>query len=123
MSTFAVVALVLAAIGVYGVLSYMVRRRRQEIAIRVALGASTTSIRVDVLRRGLALAIGGAAIGAILSIELARWAGSQVPGLGTAEPATTVAAAVILVVVAAIACDVPARRATRIDPITALRNN
>jgi hypothetical protein len=121
MTTFAGVALVLAAIGVYGVLSYGVRRRRHEIAIRMAMGATTAMVRRDVLRRGLGLAALGSLAGGTASMALARWAGSVVPGLGAQDRAPMAMAIAVLFVVAAAACDIPARRATHVDPLTALR--
>jgi putative ABC transport system permease protein len=123
MATFAGLALALAAVGVYGVLSYTVRRRQHEIAIRLAMGASTQMIRWTVLRRGLGLASGGAAIGIAASVVLARWISAEVPGLPPPEWLPMAIAVVALGAVAAVACDVPARRASRVDPLATLRSS
>jgi len=121
MGAFAALALTLAAIGIYGVLSYTVRRRTREIGVRLAIGATSARVRADVLGHGLRLAGLGAAIGLALAYALARWASSLVPGLSTPQAVPMVSAAALLILVAAIACDIPARRAMRVDPISALR--
>jgi putative ABC transport system permease protein len=123
MATFAGLALVLAAVGVYGVLSYTVRRRQHEIAIRLAMGASTGMIRRDVLGRGLGLTSVGAVVGIAASVALARWTSALVPGLPPPDWLPMTAAVAVLVAVAAAACDIPARRASRVDPLTTLRNS
>jgi putative ABC transport system permease protein len=122
MAIFAGLALLLAAVGVYGVSSYTVRRRQHEIAVRVAMGASTTLIRCDVLWRGLGLTSVGAVVGIAASVALARWTSALVPGLPPPDWLPMTAAVTVLVVVAAAACDIPARRASRADPLVTLRS-
>jgi predicted permease len=118
--SFGVVALCLSAIGIYGVLAYLVTQRRREIGIRIALGSSARSIFELVLREGLILIGGGFVLGAIGAIVLRRSLESQLFGVSTADPVVLVAVTAILAAVAAVACALPARRATRIDPIVAL---
>jgi predicted permease len=122
MGTFALLALVLCAVGIYGVLNYSVRRQTRDIGVRIAIGATRGRVRAGVLRRGLALAATGAVAGVLASVLLARWMMSVVPGLTSLEPWPIAAAAAILVLVSVAACDIPARRAMRVDPVTALRD-
>jgi putative ABC transport system permease protein len=121
MASFAGLALVLATIGIYGVVSYLVSRRTREIGIRLAIGATRGQVRRAVLSQGLGLAMLGVAIGTVLSIELTQWTRAVVPGLAAPQALPMTAAAALLVAVAAVACDIPARRAMRVDPMTALR--
>jgi predicted permease len=118
--TFGIVALCLSAIGIYGVLAYLVTQRRKEIGIRIALGSSARAIFDLVLREGLILIAGGFVAGAVGAIVLRKSLESQLFGVSAADPIVLVAATAILAVVAVTACAVPARRATRIDPIVAL---
>jgi putative ABC transport system permease protein len=118
---FAALALVLAAVGIYGVMSFDVARRSQEIGVRMALGAEASGVLRLVLRQGLRLTAVGVVIGVIGSLFLTRLINSQLYGVGAIDPLTTVAVVVILVSVAALASLVPARRATRVDPIVAMR--
>ena len=118
--SFCVVALCLSAIGIYGVLAYLVTQRRKEIGIRIALGSSARGIFELVLREGLALIGGGFVLGAIGATMLRRSLESQLFGVSAADPIVLVAVTAILAVVAIAACALPARRATRIDPIIAL---
>lgn len=121
MSAFSVVSLVLAAVGVYGVLSYTVSRRTHEIGLRMALGADRRHVRGLVMLQGLRpVAIGGA-IGIAVALPLVRVLQSQLFEVGSADLATIVTTAGVLVAAAGLACYLPARRATRIDPMTALR--
>ena len=118
--SFGVVALFLSAIGIYGVLAYLVTQRTKEIGIRIALGGSTRSIFELVLREGLVLIAGGFVLGAIGAVLLRKSLESQLFGVSTSDPFVLVAVTVILAFVAVVACALPARRATMIDPIVAL---
>ena len=121
LGVFAAVALVLAAVGVYGVLAALVRQRTQEIGIRLALGAQPGEVRSMVMRRGLALAGAGVAAGLAASLAATRVLGAELYGVHPADPVTMMAAALALLAAAALACGVPARAASRVDPLTALR--
>ncbi len=118
---FAVVALVLAAVGVYGVISYTVVRRTREIGLRVALGAPRQSVARLVLAESLRPVLLGAALGALAGAALARLLGGMLYGVRPLDPATLAAAAVLLPATAALASWLPARRAARIDPAVTLR--
>jgi putative ABC transport system permease protein len=121
LAVFATVALLLAAIGIYGVISYSVAQRTHEIGIRAALGASAASLLTLVLYRGLALTGLGLAIGLGGSFAVTRAMATLLYGIGARDPMTMTAVAAILAVVALAACYIPARRATRVDPTVALR--
>jgi putative ABC transport system permease protein len=118
---FAALALLLAAIGLYGVMAYSVTQRRTEIGIRMALGATREDILRLVLRRGSALAFTGAAIGLLSSMAASRLLSSMLFAVSPKDPTTFFAVAVLLLSVALAACYVPARRATKIEPMVALR--
>jgi len=118
---FAVLALLLAVIGLYGLLTYSVTQRRTEIGIRMALGATREDILRLVLRRGSALAFTGAAIGLLSSIAASRLLSSMLFAVSPKDPETFFAVAVLLVSVALVACYVPARRAAKVEPMVALR--
>jgi ABC-type antimicrobial peptide transport system permease subunit len=120
-SWFGAFALLLAAIGLYGVLAYSVTRRTNEIGLRMALGAERGGVIWMVLREALLLVGTGVAIGVPLALALARSVSSLLYGLKPTDSLTISAAAVILFVVAAIASYLPARRASRVDPMVALR--
>jgi len=118
---FGTVALLLAAIGIYGVISYSVAQRTHEIGIRVALGATYGGLMRLILGRGLVLTSAGLIIGLAGALGLTRLMTTILYGVGARDPGTMVAVASILAAVAAAACYVPARRATKVDPIVALR--
>jgi putative ABC transport system permease protein len=120
-SAFAMVALVLAAVGVYGLISYSVTQRTREIGIRIALGASAEQVLRPMIREGLALALVGTAIGLAGALAGGRVLASFLYGVGTTDPLTFSAVAVVLLGVTLLATYIPSRRALRVDPITALR--
>jgi putative ABC transport system permease protein len=121
LAAFAGVSLFLAAIGLFGVMAYLVSQRSREIGIRLALGAKARDICQLILGRGLALAVAGAAIGVASAFWLMRIMQSLVFAVSTTDPITFAAVPALLVLVALFACYVPARRAMRVDPVTALR--
>ena len=121
MEALGVLALVLAALGVYGVLAYSVAESTNEIGIRMAMGALPKDVLRLVLRRGMTLAAAGLAMGIPIAYSLARVMAGFVPGIGKPDPMTLVEIAAVLSMAALLACWLPARRATRTDPITALR--
>jgi predicted permease len=118
---FAVVALVLAAIGTYGILSYMVTERQREIGIRMALGAGSGQVVRLVLGQGLGMAIIGIGLGVVGALGLSRLTTSLLFGVSPADPVTFGAVAGVIALVAMVACVVPTRRATRVDPLAAIR--
>ncbi len=120
---FSVLGLVLAAIGAYGVLSYYVGQQSRELGIRIALGASPVTVRNLVVRRGLGLASMGIGLGLVLSLASARWIRSLLFGVSPTDPRVLILVAAALLSVAVVACLVPALRATRIDPMRALRSD
>jgi putative ABC transport system permease protein len=120
-AAFALLALALSAVGVYGVLAYLVEQRTREIGVRVALGATRQHILKMVLGTGLGLASAGIAVGLIGAALIARTVATMLFGIATFDPVSFVAIPAVLLAVAVLACYVPARRATRIDPLVALR--
>ncbi len=121
MSAFALVALVLAAIGLYGVMTALVRDQTREIGIRMALGATPSVVRRTVLQRALIVTFAGAAVGLLVALASARTLTSQLFEVSPADPIALGGACLSLVLVGALAAFLPARRATRIDPMQALR--
>jgi ABC-type lipoprotein release transport system permease subunit len=118
---FALLALLLAAIGLYGVMAYAVSQRTRELGIRLALGARQQDVRNMVVRQGVLLAIGGVAIGLIAAIALARLVTNLLFGVTANDPVTFAVIPVVLLVVALVAAYLPAWRASRVDPVEALR--
>ena len=117
----AVVTLLLGAIGLYGVMSYVVSLRTRELGVRVALGASPRSVAAMMTGEGLTLTAIGIVGGLVLFALTSRFLGAFLYGVAPGDPVTLVAAAILLTVVAALATWVPARRASRVDPATTLR--
>jgi len=118
---FAGLGLLLAAVGIYGVVSYSVAQRTNEIGIRIALGARGVDVVRLILTHGLRLVFIGVAIGSVAAFALTRLMKSYLFGVSTADPLTFVAIPLLLAVVALLACWIPARRATKVDPMIALR--
>jgi putative ABC transport system permease protein len=118
---FACLALLLACIGIYGVLAYLVSRRVPEIGVRMALGATARDVIGLVLRESLEMIFAGAGVGAIAAVVAARFLTRLVAGVRSTEPWTFALMVSVLVVAALLASFIPARRASRIDPISALR--
>jgi predicted permease len=125
LGTFAALALLLASVGIYGVISYSMTQRVREIGIRMALGAVKRDVLRMVIGQGLRLAVAGVAIGALASVVFARLLTSfshLLYGVGPNDPLTLIAVSAVLISVALLACYLPARRAARVDPMVALRN-
>jgi len=118
---FAGVALLLAAIGIYGVIAYAVIQRTHELGIRAALGASGLQLRGLVFRAGMKLALIGLALGLVGALALGQLLSSLLYGVGGRDPLTLAVVTVTLAAIAAAACFLPARRATKVNPIVALR--
>lgn len=121
LSLFALVAVLLAGLGIYGVMNYSVSQRTREIGIRVALGAETRDVLRMVLRQGLTLALLGVALGIAASLALTRLMKTLLFGVSTTDPLTFVGVALLLIFIALLACWIPAQRATTVDPMIALR--
>ena len=118
---FAGLALVLAAVGLYGVISYSLAQRTQEVGIRVALGASGRQVVAMMMRQGMRLTGLGLVIGLVLSLALTSMLKGLLVGVSTTDPATLAITALVLLIVALLATYVPARRAAQVDPLVALR--
>jgi ABC-type antimicrobial peptide transport system permease subunit len=118
--SFGAIALFLSAIGIYGVLAYLVTQRRKEIGIRIALGSSSRGVFELVLREGLVLIAAGFVIGAAGAVALRKSLETQLFGISATDPTVLATVTLVLAGVAILACALPARRATKIDPIVAL---
>ena len=121
LGAFAAIALLMAAVGLYGILSYLVSRRMRELGIHLALGADRASLRWMVVRQGLGLGLVGTACGMAGAVAGARGMSGLLYGVPAFDPATFLVVPVLLLLVAVAASVIPARRATRVDPLTALR--
>ena len=121
LSVFGLLALGLASIGLYGILAYAVNQRQREIGLRMALGASRPAVLRLILKQGMSLVLIGVAIGLAAALLVGRALSRILFGVGAGDPVSLVAAAFVLGSVALVACYLPARWATRVDPLVALR--
>jgi putative ABC transport system permease protein len=121
LSSFGILALTLTAIGIYGVVAYSVVQRTREVGIRMALGAQKRDVLKMILAQGLGLVAWGTALGLLVCYWLSRLVSSQLYGVSAYDPATLATVVVLLIVVALLATYIPARRATKVDPLVALR--
>jgi putative ABC transport system permease protein len=119
--TFALLALILASVGIYGIVSYSVTQRTHEIGIRIALGAQRAHVLKLIMRNGVALAVTGIALGIGGALGLTRFLKTLLFGIQATDSRTFIAVSIGLLVVAVLACLIPARRATKVDPLEALR--
>jgi putative ABC transport system permease protein len=121
-STFGVLALVLATMGLYSVMMYSVSQRTREIGIRMALGAQVRDVLKLIVQQGIRMALIGIALGLAIALALTRVLANLLLGVGTTDAVTFVGVVALLIAVALLACYLPARRAARVDPLVALRD-
>ena len=121
LGVFATIALLLSAVGIYGVMSYSVAQRSHELGVRMALGARSSDVLALVVKQGMTLALAGLGIGLVAAFGLTRIMASLLYGVSATDPLTFSIIALLLGSVALLACYLPARRATRVDPMVALR--
>jgi macrolide transport system ATP-binding/permease protein len=120
LGSFGILAIVLAAIGIYGVMSYVVAGRTREIGVRIALGAARRDVLLLIIKQGMTLAVVGLAIGLLVAFGVAQLLAKLLFGVSPVDPLTFAGVALLLALIAALACYIPARRATRVDPLVAL---
>jgi ABC-type antimicrobial peptide transport system permease subunit len=123
LGAFGLLALALASVGLYGILAYSVSGRQREIGVRMALGASRSSVLRLMLRQGMTLVCIGTGIGLLLSLLIGRAFSKMLFGLSPADPLSLVSASAVLILIAMLACYLPALAASRMDPIQALRED
>ena len=121
LALFAVVALILGAIGVYGVISHSVAQRTNEVGIRMALGAASSAVVAMIVKQGIALALFGIALGVVAAVAATRLLSGFLFSVSTTDPWTFLSVVGIIFAVVLVACFLPARRASRVDPLEALR--
>jgi len=122
LAVFAAVGVLLAAIGIYGVMSYTVGERSREISLRLALGARPGTVLRSMLARGMALTVGGLAVGLVATLLLVRLFSGLLYGVSPTDPSVLGGMSVLFVLIALVATCLPARRVTRVDPVVALRS-
>jgi putative ABC transport system permease protein len=118
---FSLLTMIMATVGLYAVMAYHVSQRTREIGLRMALGATTVNILQSALRHGMALAVVGLTIGILVSLAATRALGSLLYGVTPTDPTTFAVVSLLLLGVTLLACYIPARRATKVDPMVALR--
>jgi ABC-type antimicrobial peptide transport system permease subunit len=121
LTVFGMLALGLASIGLYGILAYSVNQRQREIGVRMALGAARTSVLGLILKQGMSLVLTGVLLGFAASLLVGRLLSGMLYGLTAGDPVSVAASAIVLIAVALLACYLPARWASRVDPVVALR--
>lgn len=121
LGAFAVIALILTGVGIYGVISYSVAQRTQEIGVRIALGAQSRDVMTLVMKNGMSLVLMGIVIGLAGSFALTRWMASLLFEISATDSLTFMLTALLLTAIALLACWIPARRATKVDPLIALK--